>query len=278
MTDRPTRARPPLLRALGGEDPPQAVRVRGADYRRVDIFKHDSWAATARYAGPDGDIVCKFNRTQSVLGFPMGWVGRRLAIRERLALERLAGVPGIPASCGTIRVGAEALPNACGHAFVQGHPLAEGERVGDGFFPALVGLLETIHARRMAYVDLHKRENVLVGDDGLPYLIDFQVCLGLWSPRDEGNPIARFLLDALQGADRYHLCKHIRNHRPDQAHLVERLGGGQRPAWIDWHRWVAVPLREMRRSLLRFLGIRGQDGMASSEAFPEDAVRRAKAA
>jgi hypothetical protein len=267
-----------LLRALGSADPPEAVRIAGADYHRVDIFKHDSWAATARYTGPAGDIVCKFNRIQPILGFPMSWLGRRLATRERLALQRLADVPGIPAPCGLIRRNGELLPHACGHAFIPGHPLAEKEQVGDHFFPALVQLLETIHSRRMAYVDLHKRENVLVGDDGMPWLIDFQVCLGLWSPRDEGNPIARLLLDALQGADRYHLCKHIRFHRPDQTHLIERLGGGQRPLWIDWHRLFAVPLREMRRGLLSFLGIRGRDGMATSEAFPEDAVRRAKAA
>jgi hypothetical protein len=277
MAKRSTRSRPALLRALGRAEPPEAIDTNGLRYRRVDVFKHDSWAATARYTSPRGDIVCKFNRLQPILGFPMSWLGRRLAIRERLALERLSGVPGIPAPTGPIRAEGTLLPNACGHDFVHGHPLAPGELVGDRFFPELAHLLATIHTRRMAYVDLHKRENVLVGDDGRPYLIDFQVSLGLWSPRDEGNPAARWLLNALQDADRYHLAKHIRLHRPDQERLVAELGGGKRPAWIGWHRSVAAPLREMRRKLLTLIGVRGSDGMASSEAFPEDAVRRSAA-
>ncbi len=277
MAERSTRSRPALLRALGDGEPPEAVRAGGRDYRRVDVFKHDSWAATARYTSPAGDIVCKFNRVQPILWLPMSWLGRRLAIREALAFERLAGVPGVPAGCGPVSAAGHVLPHACGHDYVEGHPLAAGERVGDRFFPALVHLLATIHARRMAYVDLHKRENVLVGDDGLPHLIDFQVCLGLWSPRDEGNPIARRLVAALQDADRYHLAKHVRLHRPDQAHLIAELGGGERPAWIGWHRTFAVPLREMRRRLLTLIGVRGRDGMAASEAFPEDAVRRGAA-
>ena len=278
MADATVKARPALLRALGKDDPPESVRIDERDYARIDVFKHDSWAATARYAGPGGEVVCKFNRVQPVLGLPMAWLGRRLADREMFALRRLEGVAGIPAACGPVMAQGRVLPNAAAHDFVPGHPLGAGERPGDRFFPALVELLGILHSRGMAYVDLHKRENVLVGDDGMPHLIDFQVCFGLWQPRHQGSRTCRNILAALQEADRYHLAKHVKNHRPDQAHLLDALGGGERPGWIGWHRTLAVPLRAMRRKLLTLLGVRGKSGMASSEAFPEDAVRRDRAA
>ena len=73
---------------MGLYDPPLSVRVEGRVYRRLEILKHDSWAATAVYAGAGGRIVCKFNRQQPILGIPVAWLGRFLARREgRLTLR-----------------------------------------------------------------------------------------------------------------------------------------------------------------------------------------------
>ena len=153
--------------------------VGGHPYRRAEILKHDSWAATAIYDGSDGRIVCKFNRRQSVFGLPMRWLGRLLARREGRMLALLADLPNVPDGCGPIRAGGRVLDNAVGHAYVPGHPLGRTERVNDEFLPRLGRLLAEMHRRRMAYVDLHKAENIIVGDDGQPYLIDFQISMAL---------------------------------------------------------------------------------------------------
>jgi hypothetical protein len=269
------RQRPALFRALGRGEPPFTIDVDGMTYERLDVFKHDSWAATALYEDRSGHrIVCKFNRTQSILGLPMRWLGKRLAAREAFALRRLAGLQGIPAPCGVISADGVVLENAAGHDFIEGHPLSKNERVDDDFFPTLFTLLRSVHWHRMAYVDLHKRENIIVGDDGRPYLIDFQVCFGLWFLRSAKNPFLRSILRALQQSDIYHLSKHIRNHSPAQMGLLQSVSEGARPWWIQAHRTVAVPLRQLRRSLLIALGIRSKGGRADTEAFPEDAVRR----
>ena len=41
-----------------------------------------------------------------------------------------------------------------------------------------------MHARRTVYVDLHKRENIIVSEHGKPCLIDFQIsiCWPGWLP------------------------------------------------------------------------------------------------
>ena len=50
-----------------------------------------------------------------------------------------------------------------------------------------------------------------------------------------------------------------------------------RPWWIRAHRTVVVPFRTLRRRLLAALGVRDATGMAASEHFAEDAVRREEA-
>ena len=167
------------------------------------------------HRGPDGDVVCKFNRAFPAYGLDTAWLGRRLAARERRALERLADLPNVPAPLGDVVVNGKVLPNAVARRYVPGHPLGSGERVHPDFFPALRGLLAELHRRGIAYVDLHKRENILVGDDGRPYLIDFQISLTLpgWWPANSAP--ARWLLRLAQRGDDYHLGKHVARCRPD---------------------------------------------------------------
>ena len=268
------RRRPALFRALGRQDPPSEVQIDGQTLNRVEIFKHDSWAATARYQGAGRDVVCKFNRVQPIPGFPARELGGWLARRESRALAHLGGLDGVPNLCGPVHVGGRRLANAVAHDFIPGNPLGINERPDDRFFPRLRALLAAIHARHIAYVDLHKRENIVVGDDGRPYLVDFQVCLGLWHPHMQGNPLLVRALQTMQRTDLYCLSKHVRRNREDQFSRLGCEAFGGRPWWISAHRSVAMPLRQLRRRLLTRLGVRGANGQAASEAFPEDAVRR----
>jgi predicted Ser/Thr protein kinase len=271
------RPRPALFRALGKHEPPVQVDIAGQVYRRAAIFKHDSWAATALYVSPSGNVVCKFNRRKSILGLPMRWLGRLLARRETRILGLLAGAVSVPRPRGPVLVAGRAAANAAAHDYVPGHPLRVGEAVNNEFFPRLRELLRNIHGRGIAYVDLHKRENILVGDDGRPYLIDFQISVAWPKPLRFLGFLQRALLRLLQRSDEYHLVKHVSLCRPDQVSLIARGLAAGRPWWIRLHRAFAVPFRWLRRRLLVVLGIRRGRGRAASEYFPEEAVRRESA-
>jgi hypothetical protein len=262
------RDRPATFKALGRRAVPETIDIDGQTATFVELYKHDSWAATARYTLADGDaIICKFNRRQSLLGLPMGWLGRTLARRERHALDALAGVPGIPETFARVRVDGELWRNAIARRFVAGHPLQSGERFDAKFLMDLRILLEALHSRGIAFVDLHKRENILVGDDGRPHLVDFQIHFDGRSLPWRWVPGSRLLFRVLAESDRYHLGKHAVKH-----------GGASappRPVWIRLHRMIAVPFRELRRKLLVLVGIRTGKGRVESEAFVEDGLRRA---
>jgi hypothetical protein len=239
------------LRALGRSCPPLTVRVQGVPHRCRRVFKHDFFAATSLYEGDglyEGDsrlAVVKIGRRADCLGLPMAWLGRLATAHETRMYARLGSLEQIPAFLE--RIG----PDMFAHVFVPGHTLQKGEQVGDDFFPSLAALLDEVHRRDMAYVDLEKRENILVGDDGRPYLIDFQISMHVgpgWGPLGGG---ARWVLRRFQQSDRYHLLKHWRRHRPDQLTDEQIAQSRRRSIWIQLHRWLTGPLARIRRRTLQ---------------------------
>ncbi len=271
--ERSTRERPALFRALGKQSPPEQIEIDGKIYELQEVFKHDSWAATAMYHGQNQDIVCKFNRTQSIFGVPVGWLGRLLANREAFAMQRMKDVSGIPNDLGPVFVAGKHFRSAVAHPFIPGHPLGSNEQVDDNFFPELLNHLKEVHNQKMAYVDLHKRENILVGKDGKPYLIDFQICYRSAAMHKFTLPTTKLILKLLQNSDLYHFTKHVKRLRPDQ---IEQLGltkHAERPWWIRAHRTVAVPFRTARRKFLTLIGVRGKSGRSATETFAEHAFR-----
>ena len=235
---------------MGPRDLPPAIEVAGRRDEQVKRFKHDFFAATAWYAGQAGQVVLKVGRQASILGFPLDWIGALLSRHEarmyRLAL-RIEGVPefhGLWGESGLV------------HEFIEGRPLAKEDVPDDVFFPRLLRILNEFHARGAAYVDLEKRENILLGADGRPHLIDFQISWHWPDNRGGRTWVARYILSILQASDRYHLLKHWRRLRPDQLEAAEFERSYETPIWIRWHRAVFRPLTRLRRQVLVWLGAR----------------------
>jgi hypothetical protein len=108
----------------------------------------------------------------------------------------------------------------------------------------------------MAYVDANKPDNVIVGLDGRPVLVDFQIS---WAPRPAWGPVEwvkRRLLAVLQREDLYHVRKLKRRYRPDQMTAEEADASRRRSRILNLHRLLAAPLRDLRRRFLEWLGAR----------------------
>lgn len=241
------RLRYPWLYALPGGRLPQRV-VSGADtYELVETFKHDFFAATGLYRGPHGLAVFKAGRSNDFLTIPTDWIGRFLTAREVRLYRAAQGLAGVPKLLGTVG------EHAFLHEFIPGHPLGRRECVSDDFFDRLRDLLGALHERDVAYVDLNKRQNILVGDDGRPYLIDFQISWHAPLRAGRGGSAARWILRRLQQADRYHYLKHKRRLRPELLSEEERTAAERLGFWIRLHRSIARPLTNLRRTILKRL-------------------------
>ena len=244
------RLTPPWLLALGSAPPPARIEQAGASYTLERVFKHDFWAFTALYRSVDPAsrepwLVLKIARRTRLFGLPLGWIGRLLARHECLVYERLAGSEVLPRFTG--RHGSHGVT----HAYVPGRLLRRAHPAPDGFFACLSAGLEGVHRRGVACLDLSKFDNVLIGEDGRPYLFDLQIAW-YW-PAKWGGDLApmTWIRRLLQRSDRYHLAKLWRRTRPDQI-PPEELAVSWRPPWsIRLHKALTSPLQWVRRGLLQ---------------------------
>lgn len=230
------------MRALGRSGLPESVQIEQVEYRLVQSVKHDFVAATGFYENDGGHrVVLKLGRTARMLGLPMRWLGRWVCRRELRFYRRLEDLPQVPRVLGTFG------DTGFIHDYVAGRPLARHEPVPDGFFAHLIALLEEVHRRGIAYVDTNKPQNILLGDDGRPHLIDFQISWDHWLLRRQ-----------MQNSDIYHVLKHKKRMRPDEL-TQEELARVTRRSWpIRLHRIISKPWFFVRRRMFRHLRATGR--------------------
>jgi hypothetical protein len=245
-----TSARPrhEWLYALPGARLPTRINCNERRFEHLQTFKHDFFAATGLYRGPDGLAILKMGRQNEFVTIPAGWIGALLTRHEVRIYQLLQDLPGVPRLIGTVG------RNGFLHEYVPGHPLGRDEQVPDTFFDELLTMIDALHARHIAYVDLNKRQNILKGDDGRPYLIDFQISLYLPPVGRRRLWPVRWLLRRFQQADRYHCLKHKRRLRPDLLSAAEQSEVERINIWIRLHRRLVRPLTNLRRRALKRLG------------------------
>jgi tRNA A-37 threonylcarbamoyl transferase component Bud32 len=139
-------------------------------------------------------------------------VGRFLIWREKKAYRRLEGLKGVPALYGVVGGLALVLEEIHGRS-MEG--LEKKERLPATFFENLRDLVEAFHRRGLCHCDLKRAANVLVGDDGRPYIIDWSAAI--LEKEFKFFPARliykRFLLD-----DRYAVIKFQLRHCPEAIH------------------------------------------------------------
>ena len=205
-------------------------------------MKHDFVAATGFYEDRAGNrVVLKIGRTASLFGFPMRWMGRFLCQREVRFYRKLEDLPNVPKVVGFVG------DTGFVHEYVRGRPLAAGKDVPAGFFDQCHDLIAELHRRGIAYVDTNKPENILLGDDGRPHLIDFQIS---WD--------RRFLLRYFQREDIYHLLKHKRRLALHELTPEELARVTKRSLPIRLHRAIFKPYFMTRRWLFHQLRSSGR--------------------
>lgn len=187
-------------------------------------------------------------------------VARILMARERRALLALAGVDRVPvlvqdpawaaapSADGTVPVPQDVLVRSC----LDGEALHLCTRLPLDFFDELERLVHQLHACGVAHNDLHKEQNVLVGADGLPQLIDFQLA-------SVHVPGSRTLASRMRD-DLRHLAKHRRRYLRhtrvvDVSPPAELLANPPQPprrrgAALVWRRLVKPVYNLVTRHLL----------------------------
>ncbi len=228
------------MRAMGKRGLPESITVASKTFRLSRDVKHDFFAATGFYDADDGDrIVAKFGRDNDFLGIPLTWLGRFLRDRETRFYRKLDDLPNVPRVLATVGRTGFVME------FVRGRPLRKDTPVPDGFFDKLRAVVQQVHRHGIAYVDMNKKANIIIGDDGEAHLVDFQISWDLHELGD--NAINRKVLEWLQREDQYHLNKHHSRFRPDEVTPQQREAAERRSALINFHRAVSKLYFGIRR-------------------------------
>lgn len=233
------------LKALGRTRLPESVVVEGVRYGLEKCYQHKFATAVGLYRRGEHRVVCKFHRQASFVGIPLDWLGSLMAAYEHENLRRCQGLKGVP------RIRETRCAGVVAHDFVPGRSLAHHRRVSDTFFRQLFVLLDEIHDLDIAYVDLEKKDNVLVGDDGQPYLIDFQIALRVPALLLRFLPPVRWILHRLQRSDHYHVMKHFRRMRPDLLTPSQIERSKRKPWLVRLGNALVKPWRKFRHNFLR---------------------------
>lgn len=96
-------------------------------------------------------------------------VGTWLIAREERVYRLLAGAPGVPALLRRVDRHALLVEHIAGRSCAD---YADGE-LPAVFFDRLLGVVQGIHARGVVHCDIKNRSNVVVAEDGQPYIVDF---------------------------------------------------------------------------------------------------------
>lgn len=245
------------LYACGHKKLPQTMIFKKNSYLLSKILKHDFFAATALYQlakrkkrtdkNKPFKIVLKMYRQEHFLGLPMTWLGKSLCNYETENLRRLQTINQVPKLLSTYD------STAFIYEYIEGFSLAEAQSLPDDFFDNLLELLNKIHSLGIAYLDMNKRGNIIVGEDGQPYLIDFQIALYMNKNPYFGKSIAEYLWNCSKKADLYHLFKHKRKLKPQLLTAQEKNISHSKIKLISLHRSITRPFRNLRRQLLRYL-------------------------
>jgi len=168
---------------------------------------------------------------------PFFWrrLGVRALRRERDIYERLRDVQGVPRCFGLLDEKHLVLEHVPGDSFRRRqHELLDRSR----FFVRLLDTLKSMHAAGVAHGDLKRKDNLLVGPDERPYLIDFGLA---YTSSDRTRRFDRVLFDWVKQYDYNAWIKHKYQRRvdsitPDDARYyrpmkLERLARTIRLVW-----------------------------------------------
>jgi hypothetical protein len=224
---------------------PDVLSIHGEPYQFEKILKEDFFSINVLYLAESGTrYVLKLSDFRFILGILLTPFAILMSRREYRIYSLVKDLPLVP------ELGPRLGMRGYLHKFIEGKTLHELEKEGrrdlpDDFFDKLKDTIDEIHRRRIFYMDLNKQGNIILGDDGLPYLIDYQVCIHFRYQ----NRLFDGLFNLFIQEDIYHLYKHKKRFRPDlmteeEMKLAERSEFGKLV-----NRYYGDPYRKIKRKI-----------------------------
>ncbi len=166
-------------------------------------------------------------------------VGRFLIWREAKAYRKLRGIKGVPEFYGVIGGLALVVEEIPGRNLEN---LEKEMHLPHTFFESMETLVNAFHQRGLAHCDLKRAPNTLLGNDGMPYIVDWAACISKGELRlPPFNLIfRRFMLD-----DEMAIVKLALRHCPDRVSAEKKARYHYRSRGEKCIRTIRDRLREI---------------------------------
>jgi len=175
--------------------------------------------------------------------WPYSWLSARMLRWEARVYQQLTGIEGIPRCYGLL----------AGRYLVLDYIAGQGLRQAqipdrEAFYKEFLRIIRRMHAVGVGHADLKRKDNILVSDNGRPYLIDFGVAT--IRKRSGWHPLNHFLFNTARRFDLNAWVKHKYRRRLEDASQQDRR---------YLHRtWMERSGRQIKRLYRRLLGGKGQ--------------------
>jgi hypothetical protein len=224
---------------------PSDIVIAGELHRFENILKQDIFSINLLYRNQRGDgQVLKISELRVPFGFLLNPFSMLMSRREYRIYQKLAGIQGVPA------LGPRYGRRGFFHQYVKGVTLFElpkGRPLPEQFWNDLRAILERIHERRIVHLDFHKLGNIIQGEDGSAYILDFQISLPFDTRPGWIGARLNALFEFLKKEDHYHLYKHKRRFQRE-AMTEDELRLAQRSPVNEWFfRFIGEPYRKIKR-------------------------------
>lgn len=209
------------------------IEIDGDVYQHLGTLKRDAFARTELVERDGKKYLFKVSRLAILGPLKLKWLMNRLAGHEVDIHHLLEGVHGVP------KLTRQVSENSFLREFVEGRTLDRNPPdLQPDFFDEFHEIVKNIHARGVAFVDLAKKENVVVTTDGRPFLIDFQISIALAHGRLPTALLWNCIVRMMQRADVYHVFKHKRRIRPELLTDEERRTFARKPWFNRIHKYL----------------------------------------
>jgi hypothetical protein len=240
---------------------PSNLTIGGQEYTFHRLLKDDFFSLNILYTHPRyGSHVLKLSDFRFVGGRLLRPLAAWISRREYSIYQMVADIPGVPA------LGPRYGKRGYVHRFIEGSTLHEIERqiietcqvaAGDpvfgsqktllspDFFEQLKTIVDEVHRRRIFYVDLNKRGNIICSTAGKPYLIDFQICWHIPIRQGWLGALTEKIFQRLKQEDLYHLYKHKKTFQPQlmteaEQQLAQRSTLNTRYRRLLWQPYIVL--------------------------------------
>ncbi|MBM94166.1 MAG: serine/threonine protein kinase [Legionellales bacterium] len=181
-------------------------------------------------------VVKDFSHSPAVVRMTFGRFNMGIEYRALMQLRDLKGIQAVT------RLG----PYTLRYPFIKGYTLWRcremGEQLPDCFFEQLEQLTHAIHQRGRVHLDLRNLSNILRGEEGQPYVIDFQSSLST-------RYYPQTLRKCLEGIDMSGVYKAWAQFGALSTVRAEHLSHYTRirQYWVFNNRWITAQFHQWRR-------------------------------